>query len=155
MSTAVAAGGGFLLAVLWMDLMFDVQVLSHRGAGGVLPEEILASMAAYYRRVTTTARPMSHLIAAVMVLTVAGVLMQIARGREPTWVGVVSLALSLTPTALALLRVVPDAIRLGRRCDSPAQQSVLARAICRHHLFCFAAIAGLVGVQIGVAVCEA
>jgi hypothetical protein len=26
----LAACGGFLLAVLWMDLMFDVQVLRHR-----------------------------------------------------------------------------------------------------------------------------
>jgi hypothetical protein len=29
----VTAGAGFLLAVLWFDLMFDVQVLAHRFAG--------------------------------------------------------------------------------------------------------------------------
>jgi hypothetical protein len=27
----VTAGAGFLLAVLWFDLMFDVQALPHRG----------------------------------------------------------------------------------------------------------------------------
>jgi hypothetical protein len=57
----VAAGAGFLLAVLWFDLMFDVQVL---GQGGpVLAEERLSSIAAYYARVTTAARPMNRLIA--------------------------------------------------------------------------------------------
>ena len=54
MSAFVTAGAGFLLAVLWFDLMFDVQVL-----GGArdreLPEEMLASVAGYYRRVTTAA----------------------------------------------------------------------------------------------------
>src|SRR5262249_22775929 len=43
-------GGGFLLAVLWMDLMFDVQVLRHRRDRGDLPEDVLASIAGYYRR---------------------------------------------------------------------------------------------------------
>jgi hypothetical protein len=49
--------GGFLLAVLWMDLMFDVQVLRFRDATRELPEDVLGSIAAYYRRVTTQARP--------------------------------------------------------------------------------------------------
>ena len=35
MDSVVAAGAGFLLAVLWFDLMFDVQVL-RRGAGGAV-----------------------------------------------------------------------------------------------------------------------
>ena len=54
MAAFVTAGAGFLLAVLWFDLMFDVQVIGHRGA--VLPEAVLASIAAYYARVTTRAR---------------------------------------------------------------------------------------------------
>ena len=32
MNAFVAAGAGFLLAVLWFDLMFDVQVLGGREA---------------------------------------------------------------------------------------------------------------------------
>lgn len=64
-----AACAGFLIAVLWMDLIFDSQVLRHRGAD-VLPEPVLASICSYYRRATTTSRPMSYLIALVMVRTV-------------------------------------------------------------------------------------
>ena len=60
MNAFVAAGAGFLLAVLWFDLMFDVQVL--RGQ----PDAAVASISAYYRRVTTDARPMNVLIGAAM-----------------------------------------------------------------------------------------
>jgi hypothetical protein len=58
MTAFVTAGGGFLLAVLWFDLMFDVQVLGRDERE--LPEERLASIAAYYARVTTAARPMNR-----------------------------------------------------------------------------------------------
>jgi len=65
----VAAGAGFLLAVLWFDLMFDVQAL--RAGDAVLPEEVLASIAGYYRRVTRQAQRMNKLVAAVMAGTLA------------------------------------------------------------------------------------
>ena len=57
----VTAGAGFLLAVLRFDLMFDVQVLGRRADD--VPEAAIASIAAYYRRVTTAARPMNLLVA--------------------------------------------------------------------------------------------
>jgi len=50
MPTFAAAGAAFLLAVLWFDLMFDVQSRGHMG--DPLPSEVLASISAYYRRVT-------------------------------------------------------------------------------------------------------
>src|ERR1035438_9232371 len=77
-SAFVTAGAGFLLAVLWFDLMFDVQVLGH--AEGPLPEGALASIAAYYGRVTTSARPMNRLIATVMVGTLAAIVVEISKG---------------------------------------------------------------------------
>ena len=40
MTPFITAGAGFLLAVLWFDLMHDVQVLRHRH--GDAPEEALA-----------------------------------------------------------------------------------------------------------------
>jgi hypothetical protein len=53
MPAFVAAGAEFLLAVLWFDLMFDVQTRKHRT--NPLPAQVLASISAYYRRVTTEA----------------------------------------------------------------------------------------------------
>ncbi|MBK8331826.1 MAG: hypothetical protein IPL07_05445 [Acidimicrobiaceae bacterium] len=32
MHAAITAGVGFLIAVLWFDLMFDVQIVAHRRA---------------------------------------------------------------------------------------------------------------------------
>ena len=93
MSAFVTAGAGFLLAVLWFDLMFDVQVL--RRSEAELPEEVLASIAGYYARVTTRARPMNRLIAAVMLALLAALVVEIARGEEAVWVGWTSLALAL------------------------------------------------------------
>src|ERR1017187_7294431 len=88
----VAAGAGFLLAVLWFDLMFDVQVFAH--AERELPEELLASIAGYYRRVTTAARPMNRLIATVMLATLAAIVAEIANGSAPRAVAWVSLVLA-------------------------------------------------------------
>ena len=67
MTPLLTACSGFLLAVLWMDLIFDVQVFGQREVAAELPEQVLASIAGYYRRATTTSRPMSRLIALVMV----------------------------------------------------------------------------------------
>jgi hypothetical protein len=143
------AGAGFLLAVLWFDLMFDVQVIGHRGSR--LPDEVLASIAGYYRRVTTAARPMNRLIAAVMLATIAAVAVEIAAGEQQAWVGWLSLALALAPIALAGTRIVPLAVRLGARADPPERQSELARSILRGHVASALSIAGLLAVQLGFA----
>ena len=149
MKPFVCAGAGFLLAVLWFDLMFDVQVLRHRS--GNLEEPVLASITAYYRRVTTTAAPMNRLVAAVMLLTLAAIVVEIAAGQGPVWVGWVSLVLAAAPIGVAGARTVPSAVRLGSRADPPALQGELARAICRQHLFCFGSILALLVVQLAAA----
>ena len=145
MAIFVAAGAGFLLAVLWFDLMFDVQVLGHAGE---LPEDALASIAAYYRRVTTAARPMNRLVAATMVATLGCVIAQIARAEHPRWAGWASLALAGAAIALAGIHTVPAAVRLGARAEPHAVQSAAARAIFRDHVLCFTAIAALLTVQL-------
>jgi hypothetical protein len=134
----LTACSGFLLAVLWMDLIFDVQVLEYRSAGGELPEPVLASIANYYHRATTTSRPMSRLIALVMISLLAALAFQATRGHDPGWLLVTSAALAGVPMLLALTHTVPSAVRLGHRADSSAEQSRLARAICRDHLVCVA-----------------
>lgn len=140
--------GGFLLAVLWMDLMFDVQVLRHRDGARALPEEVLSSIAAYYRRVTTLARPMNHAVGLAMLGALLALLAQIVGEREHRVVGLVSLALCAGPVLLAALRVVPNAVRLGSRVDPAWEQSRLARAICRDHFVCLGGIILFVAVQL-------
>src|SRR5438105_14093395 len=130
MTPFICAGTGFLLAVLWFDLMFDVQIARGRTRQ---PEEALASIAGYYRRVRTAARPMNRLIAAVMLGTCTSIVLQIVRGERPRWVGWVALLLAGAPILLASIRTVPHAVRLGAQADSLAMQQKLATSIYREH----------------------
>jgi hypothetical protein len=132
----LTACSGFLLAVLWMDLIFDSQVFGHRGAGAELPEPALASIAGYYHRATTTSRPMSRLIALVMVILLGALGFAAVRGQEPGWLVLTSAGLAGIAVVLALVHTVPCAVRLGNRIDSSPEQTRLARAICRDHLIC-------------------
>jgi hypothetical protein len=151
-SFILALCGGFLLAVLWMDLMFDVQVLRYRRRDAELPEATLASIAGYYRRVTTTARPMGHLVGAVMGIAVSTLVVEIGLGVGSRWLALLSLLLCGGPILLALLRVHPNAVRLGARSDELRRQRALARSICRDHLLCLGGIAGFLILQLVAAV---
>jgi hypothetical protein len=146
MHTFAAAGAAFLLAVLWFDLMFDVQSRKH--AGDPLPTEVLASISAYYRRVTTEAYPMNRLVALVMLLTLAAIVAEILEGVHPWWIGWASLMLVGSGVVSTLRRTVPNARRLGSAKDTPEMQSTLARAICRDHLFSFARTSLVLGLQL-------
>jgi hypothetical protein len=147
-SAFIAAGAGFLLAVLWFDLMFDVQVLRRGVRRGDLPEDVLASIAGYYGRVTTAARPMGRLIGLVMLATLGAIGLQLAGAHAPRWVGWASLALAGCPVVLVATHTLPSAVRLGERRDAVGVQSRLARSICRDHLLCLPAIAALLVLQI-------
>lgn len=145
METLVVGGAAFLAAVLWFDLMFDAQVRGHRGEE--LPEPVLSSIAGYYARVTTGARPMNRVVAAAMVATLVGLAGELA--DDDTGIGWVlaSALLAVPPIALAAIRVVPSAVRLGRRSDDPTTQSALARRIYRDHVYCEISIVALLAVQ--------
>jgi hypothetical protein len=135
MHSFAAAGAGFLLAVLWFDLMFDVQTRRHDG--DVLPPEVLASISSYYRRVTTDAWPMNRLVAAVMLLTLAAIGVQIVQGENAWWIGWGSLLLAGSGFVPTMTRTVPNARRLGGARDTAEEQSRLARAVCRDHMISF------------------
>jgi hypothetical protein len=141
----LAACGGFLIAVLWMDLMFDVQTLRQRAQP--LPDPVLDSIAAYYRRVTTEASPMGRLVGVVMAAGVATAVVQLVMGPA-RWASAVSLLLLAPPLLLAQLRIFPAAVRLGAQQDTPETQSRLAREICRDHLICLAAMVAFTGLQL-------
>jgi len=149
MHAFVAAGAGFLLAVLWFDLMFDVQTRRH--TGDTLPPDVLASISAYYRRVTTEAYPMNRLVALVMVLTLVAIVIQIIEDESPWWAGWGSLALAGSGFIPTLRRTVPNARRLGAAKDTPKEQSALARRICRDHMLSFARMSTVLVLQLAAA----
>ena len=128
MRVLACAGAGFLACVLWFDLMFDVQA---RGpVDGDLPPATRSSIAAYYARVTTAARPMNRLVAVAMAVTAAALVGELVRDELPAWRAILSLALTLAAIGLAGLRTVRNAVRLGQQVDDASTQSQLARMIC-------------------------
>jgi hypothetical protein len=149
MPTIAAAGAGFLIAVLWFDLMFDAHVV---GAHGDIAPDRLGSIRAYYRRVTTDAAPMNRLISLVMLATLASIALEIAGDRSPRWIGWLSLLAAGAAVGLAAARTVRNAARLGAGVDDLPTQSRLARRIYRDHLFCLAAMAAVLGMQASVGV---
>ena len=135
--------------MLWFDLMFDVQVIGHHD--NELPAEVRDSIAAYYRRVTTAARPMNRLVAAAMLATLVGLVGEIAGDDVRAWVAWASLGLAAAGIGLAAARTVRNAVRLGTQLDAPGRQSALAREILRDHIVCFVAIARTVVLQVAIA----
>lgn len=133
------ACSGFVLAVLWMDLIFDSQVRGCRDRQ--LPEPVLASISDYYRRATTTSHPMSRLIAVVMAVLLGALVFGAVSGHDPVWLVAVTAPLAVIPVLLAVLRTVRDAVRIGGRLDGPAEQSRLARSVYRDHVVCFVLLA--------------
>ena len=127
-ASVLIACAGFLLAVLWMDLMFD----SH-------PD--VDATAAYYHRATTTSQPRGALIAAVMVTLLTALGVQAVVGESPRWLLGASAVLAGGPILLALSRTVPAAMRLGSRTDDTAGQIRLARRIRRDHRWCLTGMA--------------
>jgi hypothetical protein len=140
------AGAGFLLCVLWFDLMFDVQ--ARRFPENEVPAQVRASIAAYYARVTTAARPMNRLVATAMVLTIGAIVAGLARDEVPAWRGWLALVLTLGAVGLAAGRTVGNAQRLGRQTDDAAQQSRLAHSILRDHVLCISAITVVLVLQL-------
>src|SRR3979411_2054802 len=134
MHTFAAAGAGFLLAVLWFDLMFDVQTRKHQG--NVLSVEVLTSISAYYRRVTPEAYPMNRLIALVMLLTLAAICAEVVQGEYQWWIGWGSLLLAGGGFVPTMMRTVPNARRLGNALVSAEGQSRPAPPLSRWPTLC-------------------
>ena len=137
MQNVATAALGFLLAVLWFDLMFDR-----------LPASQVDTIAAYYRRVTTTARPMNFLVSAAMVAAFGAQAVEVVRGDDPRWLSIASLALTALGIVLAAARTVRNAVRLGAQTDDTAAQIALARGIRHDHVICLVAIGAALGLQL-------
>jgi hypothetical protein len=144
MRRLLALCGGFLLAVLWFDLMFDVQALG--APEGPLAEPVLTSIAGYYARVTGAAQ--GRLVGLVMLVTIAAAVHQLVRGTLARVWAAAALAACVPPIGLALFRVFPNAVRLGARSDTLDVQSALARSILQDHLVCIALILVFCAIQL-------
>jgi hypothetical protein len=145
----VCACAGFLLAVLWFDLMHDLQVLRPRPAADSESDEAVLSIARYYRRVTTDARPMNRLVALVMIATLIGIVAELANDSVPAWVAWTSLALATTAFSIAAARTVRNAVALGADVGALGERHrATARSIGRDHVVCLVLVATVLALQL-------
>jgi hypothetical protein len=145
MHVFAAAGAASLIAVLWFDLMFDVQA---GRPGAILAPAVLTSISAYYRRVTIEASPMGHAVSLVMLVTVAAIVAGWALGQTGWQIAAPSLAAALLGMGLALGRTVPTAQRLGRAADPPEVMTKLARQTLLDHRISLAAMTTVLILQL-------
>lgn len=141
MQAFATAAAGFLLAVLWFDLMFDVQVRDGS-------DEAVESIATYYARVTRAAHPMNRLVMVAMLGLLASIVAEIVGDSVPAPTAWVSLVLAVVPIGLAGTTTVPAAVRLGQRVDPPEVRRRAAHHILRQHVVCFAFVAAVLVVQL-------
>jgi len=149
MRAYVCAGVGFLLAVVWFDLMHDVLVLRPRAATDADRHEAVLTIARYYRRVTTDARPMNRLVALVMVATLTALVVEVAQGDVAAWAAWTSLGLVVLAISFAAVRTVRNAVALGADVDHlTPKDEALARSIGVDHVVCLCALAAGLVVQL-------
>ena len=141
MQAVVSAAAGFLLAVLWFDLMFDVQARRHT-------DEAVESIATYYARVTRGASPMNRLVAVVMLCLLGSLVAEVAGDSVTAWAAWSSLVLAVVPIALAGSTTVPAAVRIGQRTDPPDVRARATVHVLRQHVVCFVLIAAVLAIQL-------
>ena len=143
MQAFATASAGFLLAVIWFDLMHDVLA---RGRGPT--PDGLDTIERYYARVTRGASPMNRLVMVGMLGLLVSLVLELGTGGAPAWAAVTSLLLAIPPIALAGTSTVPAAVRLGQRTDPVERRMVVARHILRQHVMCFVCIAAVLVIQL-------
>ena len=138
MRLLTCTGLGFLLAVLWFDLMFDVQ--AWKFTTDQVPDNIRESIATYYARVTTSARPMNLAVAIMMLVTLVSEVVTMIEAQISLWRSLVTIILTIGAITLASSHTVPTAKRIGARIDDEEQHSLLIRSVLRDHRVCFVTI---------------
>jgi hypothetical protein len=151
MHAIAAAGAGFLIAVLWFDLMHDTLVRGHPKEAD-LPADVIEGIARYYRRVTTDASPMNQLVSVFMLAAFGSIVVQVASTSSGEVLPWLSLGAIVPPLITVRVRTFPNAVELGGHDGrDPARATALARAVYFDHQVFLVAVLAVLGTQLGAA----
>ncbi len=134
---------GFMLAVLYIDLMFDVTALPHRHSGTPLPKEVLDPITHYYGRITQN----PYVLMFVMLTTMLCLIAQIAYSLVPRPAGYASLGLMGLAMVAGGAKVIPTAQRLASGKDPADTQTRLVHSMFPSHIVLLICILLLAAVQ--------
>jgi hypothetical protein len=135
---------GFMLAILYIDLMFDVMTVPHRGSGTTLPEDVIDPIVHYYRRVTQN----PYVLLFVMLTTAAALVLQIVYRLTPRWAAYTSLAVLGLAIVAGFVRVIPAARRLASGKEPAMVQTRLAHGLFTAHILLLGCIIALAVIQL-------
>lgn len=121
---------GFCVAILYIDLVFDVSALPYRKTGAALPAQVLDPITTYYRYVTRN----PWLLIYVMTVAVTCIVVELVLRLVPSWVGYSSLAIFGVTAVLAVARVIPGAQRLASSGETAENKTRLVHGVLFYHL---------------------
>lgn len=134
---------GFMLAVLYIDLMFDVSAVPYRRTNAPIPGEVVESIASYYRRITQN----PYVLMFVMLTATACIVAEIAYDLVPRWVGYSSLVFMAIVVLAGGARVIPMAQRLASGKDAEDKRTRLVHSMLPGHIVLLISILLLALVQ--------
>ena len=138
---------GFMLAVVYIDLMFDVTALPYRHTKAALPKEVLDPITHYYGRITQN----PYLLMFVMVTTTVCLVTQILYDLAPRWAGYSSLFLMGLAMVTGTVKIIPTAQRLASGKDSEETQTSLVHTMFPAHVIVLICVLLLAAIQFGAA----
>jgi hypothetical protein len=134
---------GFMLAVLYIDLMFDVSALPYRRTNSPIPKEVLDPIASYYRRVVQN----PYVLMFVMLVATTSIVAEIVYALVPQWVGYSSLALMGLSMVAGTLKVIPTAQRLAADNAPDDARSRMVHSMLPFHIVLLVNILLLAAIQ--------
>ncbi len=135
---------GFMFAVLYIDMVFDVSARGHRHTGKPLPPDVLEPIVTYYRYITKN----PFLLIGILTTALASIIAEIRYALVPAWAGYASLALILLTMLTGVLKIIPQAQRLAAGKDSIEQQTTLVHGLLPFHTVMMVNVFLLIAVQL-------
>jgi len=138
---------GFMMAVLYIDLMFDIMAAPYRKTNAALPKAVLDSITHYYGRITQN----PYVLMFVMLTALLCIGSEILYDLVPRWAAYSSLGLMLLSMMTGVLKVIPTAQRLGAGTDSEDARTRMVHSMMPFHLILMVNILLLTAIQFSVA----
>ncbi len=134
---------GFMLAVLYIDLVFDLSALPYRKTKAALPREVLESITNYYRRISKN----PWLLIFVMITCATCIIWEIRYRLVPPRIGYSSIVLFGALMLIGMLKVIPTAQRLASGKESEEKQTRLVHGLFPYHVLFLIVIISLALLQ--------
>ena len=138
---------GFMMAVLYIDLMFDVSAAPYRKTNEALPKAVLDPITHYYGRITQN----PYVLMFVMLTTTLCIGSEILYNSAPRWASYSSLFLMGLSMVTGTLKVIPTAQRLGAGTDPEDVRTRMVHSMLPFHLILMVNIIALTAIQFRVA----